>query len=128
MNKTRKVLALALSILFFSSIGVLYAIDTIYTPNIITVTGHQGYELGPLTCNNTDPVVNSTITFTGYLLSDGQGIAAKVVKLYNTTTPAVLASWTECGQGTTNSTGYYNMTYVFPIKGEMYFKGGYTPT
>jgi hypothetical protein len=124
MNKTRKLLAVLLSILFFSSLGVLYAVDTIYTP-IIDVTGVQGYQLGGFTCNNTSPVVNTTISFTGYLLYNSQGIAGKLVILYNSTDGV---TYTQCGNATTNSTGYWTVNYIFPIIGMMHFKGAFTPT
>lgn len=91
--------------------------------NTVQVTGHLGYELGLLTCNDTTPVVNSTISFTGTLLYDGQGISDKWVILYNSTDQT---SWTEFAQARTNSTGYYQASYVFPIVGSMYFKGGFT--
>lgn len=119
MNKKR-MFTLAF-IIYLAFLASTYAAQTIWS-NTVTVSPHQ-YALGTLSVDNPNPNLNATVTFTGTLLYDGQGIQNIWVILYNSTDQT---AWTECGQGKTNSTGYYTVPYQVTQNNTMYFKAGYT--
>jgi len=111
-TKSSVLISLVCSVILFSSIA--YALTTTILSQKKTVTVHD-YSLS-MNLSSIDIGINETLTISGQLIMNGQGIGSKIIQLF--------ANNTNVDSTTTDVNGFYAFTWSSPTVGatELYTK------
>lgn len=118
-NRTKRILATVLFIVFIASIWTAYAVYEISSNEIEYYVADSVLALDVPETPNVR--VNTTVTFSGNLTLHGQGVAGQTITIFQRD-PDPDVQWKPLVITVTNQTGYYSANYTLLQVGTFRFK------